>query len=180
MLLQCSELVASYCSSPQRRDPTISGLTAPSVTTYPTNSRLPLQTSDISRVSSLSPLTSPNCKRPKYPQCCLVESKTPLWQWVAHFTWQPGSSGSTTKVRTFSFPVVPVRHLQPATAQTDPGGPVRDWGRAASQPEQIRYSNATRQVRKSDFAFFAPQLSIKHFFLSGYIKYTQNFVFFFH
>ena len=70
--------------------------------------------------------------------------------------------------------------IQPATAQTDWGGPVRDWGRAASQPEQIRYSNATRQVRKSDFAFFAPQLSIKHFFLSGYIKYTQNFVFFFH
>ena len=110
MLLQRCELVASYCSSPQRRDPTISGLSAPSVTTYPTNSRLPLQTSDISRVSSLSPLTSPNCKRPKYPHSCLVESKTPLWQWVAHFTWQPGSSGSTTKVRTFSFPVVPVRH----------------------------------------------------------------------
>ena len=54
--------------------------------------------------------------------------------------------------------------IQPATAQTVLGGPVRDWGRAASQPEQIRYSNATRQVRKSDFAFFAPQLSIKHFF----------------
>ena len=165
MLLQQAELVASYCSSPQRRDPTISGLTAPSVTTYPTNSRLPLLTSDIPHVSSLSPLTFPNCKRPKYPQCCLVESKTPLWQWVAHFTWQPGSSGSTTKVRTFSFPVVPVRHLQPATAQTDPGGPVRDWGRAASQPEQIRYSNATRQVRKSDFTFFAPQLSVQHFFI---------------
>ena len=57
--------------------------------------------------------------------------------------------------------------IQPATAQTDWGGPVRDWGRAASQPEQIRYSNATRQVRKSDFVFFAPRLSIQHFFIVG-------------
>ena len=164
MLLQQAELVASYCSSPQRRDPTISGLTAPSVTTYPTNSRLPLQTSDISRVSSLSPLHLLIVKDPSTPSAAWLRAKH-----LCGSGWPtlPGSQVALAPPPRSALSVSQSCRsaIQPATAQTDPGGPVRDWGRAASQPEQIRYSNATRQVRKSEFCFFAPQLSVQHFFI---------------
>ena len=82
---------------------------------------------------SLFILTFSTQKIPKCPLCCLVGSKTPLWQWVAHFTWQPGSCWSTTKVRTFSFPPVPVR-------QSNWPAPVGDSGRASSGSGRARHS----------------------------------------
>ena len=97
---------------------------------------------------SLSLLTFSTQKRPKCALLCLVGSKTPLWLWVAHFTWQPGSCCSTTKVRTFSFPVVPVREsnwLHRAARRLSRAGSGLGPDRH-SPPDQIRYSNGTRQA----------------------------------
>ena len=151
-LLACSICCLACCKLlllATARDPTISGLAAPSVTTYPTTSScLPPQPSVFLPLISLSLLTFSTQKRPKCALLCLVGSKTPLWLWVAHFTWQPGSCWSTTKVRTFSFPVVPVREsnwLHRAARRLSRAGSGLGPDRH-SPPDQIRYSNGTRQA----------------------------------
>ena len=78
-----------------------------------------------------SPLAFSTQKRPNCPLCCLVGSKTPLWQWVAHFTWQPGSCWTTPRSALSVSQSSQCNSPQPVQGSS---GPVRDLHRTALTP----------------------------------------------